>query len=495
MSTANRSITFTPSLFFQYATCPHWIWHEYYSDPKERGELPELAQKLLEQGVLHEEEYVASLDIQEVGTRHGGEKALAQTIQLMKQGAKYIYQGYLEYEHEGVKYTGRPDLLERRKGKSYLGKYYYAPIDIKNSSDIKKTHWLQLGAYSLLLENIQGVYPEEVAIINAHKERINYLLTEVHRDKVLEQIQIILDIMRGIKPPLKLVSTCKNSPWYKYCIADAEAKNDIALIYKLNANAMAVLRQVGINTVADAATMDIDALPDIPHVKRSIAKRIKLQAQALEQGTIKWLGKPEIPDSELKIYFDIEGDPLLRVEYLFGFWVVGDSEMKYANIGEVRNHPDEDRYYVYFLAKKPEDEKRMWKALHAWVRNLPLHNTLVYHFADYERVRTKQLAERYGSSKAMDGFINRLVDLSQIVQSSVIFPLYFYSIKDIAKSRFVDYTWRHPKAGGAQSIFWYEKWLDTGDTQVLEDIINYNEDDVVATEYLHHWLRDNVNLV
>jgi predicted RecB family nuclease len=73
-----------------------------------------------------------------------------------------------------------------------------------------------------------------------------------------------------------------------------------------------------------------------------------------------------------------------------------------------------------------------------------------------------------------------------VIQEAVIFPVYFYSIKDLAKH--LKYKWRHEKAGGAQSIFWYEKWLETEDRKVLRDIVNYNEDDVRATEFLHNWL-------
>lgn len=82
-----------------------------------------------------------------------------------------------------------------------------------------------------------------------------------------------------------------------------------------------------------------------------------------------------------------------------------------------------------------------------------------------------------------------LVDIEKVVQKSVIFPLYFYSIKDIAKSEFLGFKWRHEKAGGGQSVFWYEEWLETGNHEILNDIINYNEDDVRATEHLYNWLK------
>lgn len=82
-----------------------------------------------------------------------------------------------------------------------------------------------------------------------------------------------------------------------------------------------------------------------------------------------------------------------------------------------------------------------------------------------------------------------MVDLRKITTSSFAFPVYFYSIKDIAKR--LNFKWQHAKAGGAQSIFWYEEWLDKGDRSILQDIINYNEDDVRATEFLHNWLKSN----
>lgn len=33
-----KSLTFTPTLFFKYAICPHWLWHDFFSDPKNKGE-------------------------------------------------------------------------------------------------------------------------------------------------------------------------------------------------------------------------------------------------------------------------------------------------------------------------------------------------------------------------------------------------------------------------------------------------------------------------
>ncbi len=434
--------------------------------------MPELAKKLLEQGVLHEEEYIRDLQVETVDTQLG-EAGYAETQRLMAQGVPLIYQGSIRAEIDGVRYQGRPDLLEKVTGYSKLGDYYYRPIDIKNSKDLKPAHWLQLTLYAIILEQLQGVFPQECAIINSEHVQLEVTLSELNRAKTWSKIKDILAVMNGQKPPLKLVSSCKQNPWFSECIREAELADDIALIYKLDSRAMEVLRTMGIKTVHDAAAMDINRLPAIPFTSRTAMKRVHLQAQSLVSRTIHWLNTPTIPDAKLKIYFDIEGDPLLQVQYLFGFWIVDGQQAP---------------YYKYFLAEQPGDEGKMWGEFLAWLDSLPINDCQVYHFADYERSRCLGMAKQYGGESAIARFITRFIDLSTIVQESVIFPLYFYSIKDIAKSKFLNYKWRHPKAGGAQSIFWYEKWLETGDRQVLQDIVDYNEDDVIATEYLHQWL-------
>lgn len=483
-------LIFTPSLFFQYATCPHWLWHERYSDKSLKGETPALMEKLLEQGVLHEEEYIKGLSFVEVEEKRPTD-AFAHTMRLMREGAELIYQGEIQYEADGVIYRGRPDLLEKRRGMaSSFGDYYYAPCDIKSSTDIKTEQWMQLTLYAKILDELQGVFPHEASIINRDHERIGFLIEEKHRIKTFDRADIILSIMRGQKPPLKLSSACKSSPWYSQCVKEAETASDIALLYRLDARAHEVLRECGINTVQDAAEMKVEELPKVPYAGVETLHRVKLQAQSLLSGELKWVGHPSLPETSLNIYFDIEGDPLLDVQYLWGFWVAGDPDGVYAQIGHVRKQ-DDGRYFVYFLAEQPEDEREMWKLFLQWLEVLPQDEYAVWHYNKYERVQCDKLAGMYGESAALRRFMSHFVDLELVVKDSVIFPLYFYSIKDIAKSKFLNFKWRHAKAGGAQSIFWYEEWLEKKDRSILNDIVNYNEDDVRATEFLRDWLFEN----
>ncbi len=457
----------SPFLFIQYSMCPAWVWHDIYTDKKLKGELPEFAEKLMEHGVLHEAEYIKDLEVEEVEEKDP-KKAKEITLGLMEQGVKTIYQGMIEAKIGDDVWRGRPDLLEKRPGKSKFGNWLYVPVDIKSSTKIKTDHEYQLAFYARVLQEVQGVLPNQSAIINKDKKRIDLDIDDDIISKMIIRVNLILDILHGRKPNLHLRGNCKQTPWGHMCVKDCKDKNDVALIYNVRDVTLNKLRDAGIETVTDMAKLDVNS----PQFKISSAtwRRIVLQAQALEEDKLIWLHKPHnIPEADYKIYFDIEGDPLLGLEYMFGFWLGNEAKFK------------------YFLAEQPDQEEVMWNQFLAWLKKLP-KEYIVYHYANYEKMVIDKMEKKYGGSKELDIFRERLVDLFKIVKETVIFPLYFYSIKDLAKSRFVNYKWRHQKAGGAQSIFWYEEWLATGNRKILQDIIDYNEDDVVATEHLYNWL-------
>ena len=87
--------------------------------------------------------------------------------------------------------------------------------------------------------------------------------------------------------------------------------------------------------------------------------------------------------------------------------------------------------------------------------------------------------------------VKRMVDLLGLVRPKVIFPLSFYSLKDLAA--YAGFSWRNAEASGAGSILWYEDWLAFGDQKKLDDIVEYNEDDVRATFVLKKWIEKNAS--
>jgi uncharacterized protein len=328
--------------------------------------------------------------------------------------------------------------------------------------------------YAIILNKIQGHFPAFGGFINKFKAEKSCELTEKIQKSTQEVIDDILKILRGTEPPLKISSVCKETPWFDLLLKEAKAKSDIALIYNVRVDSLEELRKAGVRTISDMALCDLDGLPKIKGASTATLKRAQMQASALISGKIIQVSDPILPDAHIKIYFDIEGDPFLGVQYLFGFLIVKGNDKP---------------IFTYFLAENPSDEGNMWNDFLYWLKKENFSDFKVYHYASYEKTYLGKLSEKYGGSEQLSCFIENLVDLSTIVTQSFIFPIYFYSIKDIAKH--LNFKWQHAKAGGAQSIFWYEQWLETGDRAVLQDIINYNEDDVRATEFLHDWLKEN----
>ena len=79
-----------------------------------------------------------------------------------------------------------------------------------------------------------------------------------------------------------------------------------------------------------------------------------------------------------------------------------------------------------------------------------------------------------------------LVDLYKVVREGIRISEPSYSIKS------VEHFYRPAREGDVQSagasIVYYERWRETQDAQLLQDIADYNRDDVESTQQLREWL-------
>ena len=464
----------TATDFYKYLTCPHWPWFERFATKEERKLKRELTpgeERRLDDGLSHEHDVMAELmkgrRVTELATS-GDVSALFQaTLQAMQEGAETIYQATLI---DGD-WHGRPDLLVRQEGASKLGNWHYAPVDIKIAHELKPASRMQLTFYSLLLEKVQGVFPAKAAIVNRDGEWRWFEPKEsiAEFQDVLARLQ---EIRAGEKPPLVLRKACMDtSPWGEACKRQAEAAHDIALLYNVDVKKLAALRGFGVHTVEDAANLSVEDLAGAaPGLTAHGLEVAKYQAQSLRDGTVFIKEAIDLPSSPYEIYFDIETDGPNDADYLYGFLI---------------NDGKKEPHYVSFVAEKPEDEGKMWKEFLAWIETLP-SDYVVYHYAPYEPSRLKLLTSRHGGSPALTAFAEHLIDLKPLATKRVTYPLYFYGLKYICK--FLGFSWTGELQSGGASIDWYERWCETGDRHVLDQIIQYNEDDVRATIFLKNWL-------
>lgn len=464
----------TASDFYKYITCPHWPWLDRFASRKERAMKRELTlaeERRLDDGYRHEQRVMEGMmrgrQVQVLPEKGDTGLLFSQTLAAMKEGAEVIYQGTLV----AGDWHGRPDVLVKEAGNSWLGNWHYVPVDIKSAHELKLSHRLQLVFYARLLERIQGVAPSRGAIINADAEWRWVDVGGPQRD--FEQVHSALERIRsGERPPCVLRKACMDtSPWGAVCVHQAEQAHDIALLFNVNVNMLGALRAFGVRTIEDAAVLDVASLAGAaPGLTAHALEVAKIQARSLRDKTVFVKDPVALPASSYEIFFDIESDQPNDMDYLYGMLV---------------RERGGEAVYRPFVAEQPTDEAQMWQVFLGWLATLPV-DYVVYHYAPYEPMRLRLLAERHGGSPWLDRFMERLVDLKPLATKRVTFPLYFYGLKYICK--FLGLSWTGALQSGGESIDWYERWCETGDRVVLDGIIQYNEDDVRATLFLKDWL-------
>ena len=462
---SKRTPLVTGSIFYKYFSCPHWPYWDVFGRARGKSRRGRFAELLLEQGLLDEQEALKNLKPVEVRGRTAAERR-RQTLKLMRTGTELIGHGTLR---DGD-LSGEPDLLEKRTDRSSeLGPWHYVPIEIKSAEKLSDAHRAQLSLYGELLSRVQGLRPEMGYVLNRSGVRLGFPLADFAADfeRLLAEIRPIL---AGQQPPPHLSSGCKQSPWFAECRRLAERTNDVAQLYNVRKKALTALRERGVRTVADALKMKPDDYADDDAgLSPDLLARLVIQAKALTEKKHFLRAPIELPSSKTEIFFDIEGDPLRQVEYLFGFLV--------RDAGGER--------YEYQLAERPEDERRMWQEFLGWCERLP-DDYIVYHYGTYEKSRLATLERQYDGNKALKKFRSRLVDLNEIIKDAVVFPLYFYGLKDIGE--YVGFERAGRIENGGDSVAYYEDWLRLGRRSKLDAVIEYNRDDVEETRFLKDWL-------
>ncbi|HTP56908.1 MAG TPA: TM0106 family RecB-like putative nuclease [Candidatus Paceibacterota bacterium] len=459
----------TAEHFYKFFQCPHWIWYDIYADSHRRKE-PSPLLDIIYKGkpadgahaiAAHKKfEELKPEDYRDL------EEAYLATLELMRQG-KNIYHGVLMTED----WVGMPDLLEARPGKSKFGDFQYVAYDVQRSLDLRDETKFPLVFYSLILEAIQGVRPREAYVIDPQGNERAFVVDDFV-DRFHATREEIERILAGEKPPPFIKSSCKRTPWYSLCLEGSEGCNDVSLVYRLSQADQRRLYAVNIRTVTDLANADGDELrqlfEDWPYDK---IVRLQNQARVLLSGEPKVLRKPQFPTVRTEVFLDVEADPTRDVEYLIGMLL--------------RDTTTGDTRYERLVAERPDDEGDVW---HKFLDMLAVwEDFAIYHYAAYERAVFDRLMLRHGAPNDLaTKFHANAVDLHQKTVDTVVLPLYFYTLKDVAK--FIGFRWSDPEAGGAESVAWYDRWLTSGDRASLDRIIRYNEDDVRATLALRDWL-------
>ncbi|MEH2447036.1 MAG: TM0106 family RecB-like putative nuclease [Nostoc sp.] len=468
-------------LLLQYQRCKRRPFLDIHGDKSQRDDVNELLQKLQQDKIAHQLSFLAHLTYHQPDYPYGNwERGEAATLELMQRGVDYIYKGVLLATYsEGYTLLSRPNLLVKQPGQSRFGDWMYVPAGIELGKRPKQEYQVVAAFHAQVLATVQGVVPEIAWLLlrrtNDRSYAVDLFKWIPRMQQILEEFIQVLELPN---PPEVFISRqkCNLCHWYSQCYAVAQSEKHLSLLPGVTPIRYTQLQALAITTLESLANTSPSTLENLLGFDREVAPKLVVQAQsALERRPIILPYPLPIKDitftASIELYFDIEAQPDLDLNYLLGVLVVD----KLANT---------EQFYS-FLADKPEDEELVWQQFLDLVWQYP--EAPIYHFCVYEFDTVKRLAKLYKTPYAsVRPVLNRFVDVYEQLTQSVALPVESYALKAIA--RWLGFEWREKEASGAKCIYWYDQWLETGDRTLLEIIQSYNEDDCRATHRVKDWL-------
>lgn len=483
-------------MLYSAVQCPHRVFLDATQADSLRDEPNAFVEMLWEHGLAHEaamvEEMAASLE--DLSQLAGDDKTAA-TLQAMDAGAELIYSGRIEADDM----VGEPDLL-RKTPQGYVAGDIKSGRGLEGGDDDDegkpKLHYaMQLAHYAHILERIgRGTGKREGFIIDRNGDDIAYDLDlpiwgrekRTSWDRYTELLAEIRGMLSGAHVTRgALASVCGLCHWHTYCSDELGRLDDLTLIPELGRAKRDVMAAT-IGSVNELAKIDIATFvkgtkTDFKGIGPDSLAKFQERAKLLSSSGAPYLKQAHgLPDTPIEVFFDVETDPMRNLCYLHGYYIVDLETGK-------------TEYKSFFMrANTPEDEAATFAeswALLKWA----MSSGAVYVYSPYERTTMRALSRKYPEvtkeEEVSELFARpNMVDLyTDVVRKKTEWPLRNHSIKTLAKH--LGFSWRDTHPSGAASIEWYHRWVETADAAIAERILQYNEDDCVATKVLLDGIR------
>lgn len=438
-------------------------------------------------GHAHEAAYLATLpEVVEISKGGSLESAAAATAAAMREGAAIIYQATFF----DAPWHGFADFLRRVGTPSALGGWSYEAVDTKLARSAKPSHVLQLGLYSDLIAQVQGVRPHAMHVVLGDGREETFRAHEFRHTLDVAKRRYLDFVGGGAQGSVgEPNASCGLCAWRDVCDAEWEANDHLSRVAGIQAGQIAKLRAAGITTVADLATTPagtkvLKLAPDTferlrDQAAMQVARRSGAPlAKPLPVEPARGFARLPAPHPA-DLFFDLEGDPFApggSLEYLWG-----------VHYRDAAGAP----CFRHELAHDRRAERAAFEAMVDWfTAHLAAHpGAHIYHYAAYEVSVLRRLSTHYATREdAVDALLRaeKLVDLYAVARAAIRTSEPNLSLKTLE----IFFAGKREEAvkDGGQSIVEYHRWQETGEAALLDAIVAYNRVDCENTEGLRDWL-------
>ena len=489
---------YSPSMLKSYLSCKYTIFNEVNEKKLnlKKIELSKNDQLRLEKGNIHEKEYLKELKkkykkvIDLKNSKLSKEEKVPKTIQAMKEGWEVIHGGYLKRDN----WRGEFDFLIINKDlKSKFGDYSYEVIDTKNSNKPKPDHIIQLGMYTYMLEETQGVLPKRFTIVLKDMVREDVQVNQVNEFFKTHRINYEKFVKNGIdKTKPEKCSFCQICSWKEECEKLWIKEDNLNQIGGLTKVHLKKLLELKIDTATKLSKQD--PKKSIKGFKPEISFRLITQAKLqkefeksqkpiFENNPLNLIGKKGfnlLPEpSACDLYFDIESveDHTYPggLEYLFGIYYVENEKEKF------------EAFWAHNKKEEKQNVVNFFKFTKSHFKKYP--SAKIYHYGSYEITALLKLTSLHSINGIdYDNFLRleKFVNLLNVNKQGLFLSESSYSLKNVEK--FYEFKREGDVQKGDVSQDYYSEWIETQDQKYLDEIESYNKQDCHSTYQLHKWL-------
>jgi uncharacterized protein len=452
---------------------------------------------LAKRGEEHEAAYVEYLKKKGLSSIYLKNQPIEATLDAMTKGIDVLMQAKLE---RGA-WMGYADILLKIPGKSKFGNWSYEVQDTKLAQDTRASTILQLCLYTDLLAELQGLTPKKMWVVKPGvdfpKEDFHYAEFQAYYRLVKSKLETVISgpAVNTYPDPVLQCDICR---WWKRCDTRRHDDDHLSLVAGIRTLHIGELQRQKIVTLEQFAKepKPLREKPDRGNIEsyESIQKQAKIQLKGRVEKkllyellpSVEKRGLTRLPEpTDYDIYFDIEGDPFFDnggLEYLLGYSFKGTK-------GKTE--------YVGLWATDRTSEKKIFEqfidfVMARWERHPDLN---IYHYGIYEPSAIRRLAGRHATkSTEVDKLLRglRFIDLHTIIREGLKASVEKYSLKDLEGFTSYERKIELPLASASRRSF--ECALELNELASLapetnEIIQDYNQDDCLATEAVHHWLE------
>jgi predicted RecB family nuclease len=374
--------------------------------------------------------------------------------------------------------TASAGRLEERRSQQSTPSGTLVPIlfSPSNKPDISDNLRLCFGA--LALSQRTGIVPDTGILLYGDGPRCRTVNIGNHADRTRQTIELIVAIGYGQKaPPLVLNRHCAVCDFQPNCRTRAIERDDLSLLSAMTVKERTKCSAKGISTITQLSygyrprrrkrtRPDAERSAKATTRAASVAKNDhKLKALAVKKNQIHVVGSPSLCFAGVPVFLDVEGMPDKDFYYLIG--------LRFERRGEQIERS--------FWADGFNSERLIWESC---LRELKaIHNAQIVCYGAYDIRFLRQMRARYVVAPDDAAFVDRLIDMSVNlvgrIYSTIYFPTYSNSLKEIGRYLGCEWTW--VRGSGAAAPLLRRAWeLGLDDTYKCE-LIRYNIEDCRAT--------------